>query len=87
MVKDQETPFTFGSSAAQTSAHITSISADTSNTNPFIFGDNERPESPKVPRREKTKESKLHALPKWLKSDESKNQEKDFNRYINFDNI
>lgn len=81
IVKDQETPFTFGSSAGHTSAHITPISADTTNTNPFIFGDTERSESPKVPRREKSKDSKLHALPKWLKTEEPKSQEKEASRY------
>lgn len=80
MVKDQDTPFTFGSAAAHTSAHITPISAENSGTNPFIFGDSERSESPKVQRREKNRESKLHPIPKWLKTDDCKSQEREFAR-------
>lgn len=45
--------------------------SDSSSTNPFVFGDNGRPESPKVPRREK-KDPKLTGLPKWFKSEDSK---------------
>lgn len=40
-------------------------------TNPFVFGDSARPESPKVPRREK-KNPKLTGLPKWFKVEDSK---------------
>lgn len=39
-------------------------------TNPFVFGD-DRPESPKVPRREK-KDPKLSSVPKWVKNEDGK---------------
>lgn len=48
-----------------------SIKYGDSSTNPFVFGDNGRPESPKVPRREK-KDPKLTGLPKWFKAEDSK---------------
>lgn len=63
VVKEDSTlPFAFNSHAASTS-HFES------GTNPFIFGQVERTESPKIPKREKIKESKLQPIPKWLKTE------------------
>lgn len=42
-------------------------------TNPFVFGDHSKHESPKVPRREKLKDcSKPSGVPKWIKSDDKR---------------
>lgn len=82
LVVKEDAPFTFGSAVSQTSSHVTAVSAENSNTNPFIFGDAEHSESPKVPKREKSKDAKLHPIPKWLKTDDSKSHEKDAGRYL-----
>ncbi|EFA00365.2 E3 ubiquitin-protein ligase MYCBP2-like Protein [Tribolium castaneum] len=42
---------------------------ETLSTNPFVFGDSVKGESPKLPKRER-KDSKLSSLPKWFKGDD-----------------
>lgn len=64
----------FSFTALQPSLAISSGSQiEGASTNPFVFGDvrgNARSESPKVPRRDKFKETKFG--PKWISQDEVK---------------
>ncbi|KAF5304151.1 hypothetical protein FQA39_LY01936 [Lamprigera yunnana] len=50
-----------------------SANIDVPVTNPFVFGDSTKSDSPKVPRREKLKDSmKPSSVPKWVKIDDGK---------------
>lgn len=63
-----EPHFSFGSpSVSQTPS-----SAPQSSYNPFVFGDGNRPDSPKHPRKDKSREAKLPNLSKWFRRDEGK---------------
>ncbi|KAB0796834.1 hypothetical protein PPYR_10895 [Photinus pyralis] len=67
-----ESTFSFGVGRQPLKTPIPS--ADALATNPFVFGDKSQ-DSPKVPRREKSKDcSKPSSVPKWVKIDESKRE-------------
>lgn len=61
-----EASFSFGNQSVQSVTPKETIS-----TNPFVFGDSVKSESPKLPKRER-KEGKLSSLPKWFKGDDGK---------------
>lgn len=61
--------FSFGSSPVQNS--IVAPRCDIVSTNPFVFGDSLKSDSPKVHKRER-KDGKLSSLPKWFKADDGK---------------
>ncbi|KAH0822503.1 hypothetical protein GEV33_000288 [Tenebrio molitor] len=64
-----EPNFSFGVQPMQNS--VVTPKTDNVSTNPFVFGDSLKSESPKVPKRER-KDGKLSSLPKWFKADDGK---------------
>ncbi|KAK4876736.1 hypothetical protein RN001_009242 [Aquatica leii] len=64
-------PFSFG--GGRQLLKTPSANVDNSTSNPFVFGDTVKSDSPKVPRREKSKDcGKPSSVPKWVKIDDGK---------------
>lgn len=71
----EQNNFTFGANQSVSPIILeqaNSAATDSMSTNPFVFGENLRAESPKIPKRERKDGSKLSSLPKWFKGDDGK---------------
>lgn len=67
-----EPHFSFGNHGSSFTPCQPSVLAEHATSNPFVFGDSSKSESPKHPRKDKTRDVKLAGFSKWFKKDDGK---------------